>query len=705
MVIRNYTQTALISAFLVLFSVFNVQAQQGRTCGFDDELARELATPEGRAEKAAYDQKIRKWINENKGQRTTNATYIIPTVVHVIQPTANDDLSDACIMEQIDILNEDFQKLNSDTTYIPVDFQGVAINTDIEFCLATIDPQGNPTNGIVRVVDGTHSNHSQSQAAAMKALSQWDPQKYLNIWIPMQLSGGLLGYATFPSSLVSSPHLDGIVISGEHTAGQTCAQAPYDLGRTATHEIGHWLGLYHTFQGGCAGMSPSDCATQGDEVCDTPPVQSSSFGCPSLTQNTCAETPTDMIDQTVNYMDYVDDRCMVMFSAGQADRMHATLNTTRAQLVSQANHSATGCGCSPQAPCTPDANFTADNIVICPNQTVNFSDQSTGPASTWAWIFTGGSPSSSTSQNPSVTYSTPGTYDVSLTITNSLGNSQVTQQAYITVIQAAGPPMSEGFETTLPSDWQVQNADGQTTWDFTSAAASSGSQCFWVNGWDYNANGTEDALLTRVVDLTNYWPGALYFDYSYKRSNFEFDTLQVWLSTDCGETWTMEWEKGAGDLATVGGIDFSGFIPGGSADWDTDSVSLNGYTGTNGFKAKFVCIGHEGSNLFLDNINLSVVVGAGEAQAGPSWALDVAPNPFKDEFNVSYSIPKKATMSFSIVDLQGRVLYQVQELNQAPGNHRLTISRDVYEKMSAGIYMLRGSSELGNISKKIVKME
>ncbi|MEM7037953.1 MAG: M43 family zinc metalloprotease, partial [Bacteroidota bacterium] len=522
---------------------------------------------------------------------------------------------------------------------------------------------------------------------------------------PMQLTGGLLGYATFPSSLASEPHHDGIVLNGQYTGGPSCASSPYNLGRTATHEVGHWLGLYHTFSGGCAGMTPSDCAIDGDEVCDTPPVSSSSFGCPSLTQNTCSETPSDMIDQTVNFMDYVDDACMVMFSQGQVDRMHATLNTTRANLWSTQNHGETGCGCSSLSPCTPVANFNADNTVICPNQTVNFTDISVGPATGWAWIFSGGTPSSATTANPSVTYTTPGTYDVTLTVTNSLGNANTTVVGYVTVVSATPPPVAEGFESTLPSDWQVSNVDGQGTWDFTSAAASSGSQSFWVNNWDYNANGTSDFLSTRLVDLTNYGSGALFFDYAYQRASFEFDTMRVWCSSDCGETWNLEWEKGGGDLSTVGGVGIaSGYTPAGPSDFVTDSIDLTNYFGFEGFKARFENVGYEGNNLYLDNINLSALVGRPDPSTRPTWQLDIAPNPFENDFQVLYSLPKKASITFSLVDLKGRVVYQVTEMNQSPGSHELVIPSHVYSEMSSGIYMLRGTSELGNIARKVVKM-
>ncbi len=401
-----YTQ--LFAIFGILFVSFgNSYAQHPQHCGTDLLLEQEMSTPEGQARIQAFNDDIRNWIQHNAG-RTTQATYVIPTVVHVIQEDATEYPSDACILNQIDVLNEDFQAINADTALVPQDFKPLIGNCDLEFCLATVDPQGNPSTGIIRIIDPTNANHSMSQSSQMKALSQWDPTRYLNIWITKTISGGILGYATFPTALTSNPNEDGIVLNGEYVGRNGCGAAPFDLGRTATHEIGHWLGLYHTFQGGCAGTTAVDCSTSGDEVCDTPPTSSSNFGCPSV-QNTCTETPTDMNDNTHNYMDYGDDACIIMFTEGQVDRMQAVLNTTRSNLWSQSNLSSVNCGCSAATPCSPTANFQADNVIVCANQIINFTDLTSGPATSWSWTFPGGSPPTSTLENPAVIYSAPGT--------------------------------------------------------------------------------------------------------------------------------------------------------------------------------------------------------------------------------------------------------------------------------------------------------
>lgn len=690
---------------LLLIGATATAHAQRPQCGFDERLkAIETADPAKAQERAEFESRLQDWIARHPESRTTNATYIIPTVVHLIQSSNTAVVSDACVQSQIDVLNADYQALNADSTAIPAEFQAIFGNTSVEFCLATIDPQGNPTNGIVRVVNATYAtNHTQADEAAMKGLSDWDPHKYFNIWVPQTLGGGLLGYATFPSALGSAPQLDGIVLSGEYFG--TCGQSPFDLGRTATHEVGHWLGLYHTFESGCAGNDASNCATAGDRVCDTPPTASANFGCPGV-QNSCTETPVDHNDQTHNYMDYGDDRCIVMFTDGQVTAMHAVLNGTRASLVSQANHTATGCGCSALTPCAPVAALSSDARTVCPGQTVHFTDQSSGPASSWTWTFAGGSPFASTVQNPSVTYNTPGVYDVTLEVTNALGTNTQTFTGYITVTAAAGPPLVEGFEASLPGDWLITNQDNAGSWIISDTAARTGSQALFMDNWAYDALGTKDALLTRTIDMSTYGTGDLSFAHAYKTAAFINDSLYVYFSTDCGETWTQVWAKGSTGLASVTGVGIgSGFIPASAADWDVNTIPLVGYLSTTGFKVKFEAVGRGGQNLFLDDINISALVGRSEPVTRANWAMTTAPNPFQTGFEVQYNVPVKAELEFRLIDLQGRTVYASPRVTATPGKSSFAIPEAATTKLAPGVYLLRGQSALGAVSQRVVKLD
>lgn len=690
---------------LVLTSAFwlpqgSIFAQSPKVCGTDILLQQRLSTPEGRRIQADIDRQLREWVDLYGGQRAT-ATYVIPTVVHIIQETSTDLISDQCVQSQIDILNEDFQKLNADTSVVPMDLVSLVTNSDIEFCLATKDPMGNPTTGITRTVNTTHANHNMGQGAAMKALIQWDPSKYFNLWVPATISGGILGYATFPGGNAAE---DGVVVNGTYFGDASCSSAPYNLGRTATHEVGHWLGLYHTFQDGCAGMTAGDCATAGDQICDTPPTASANFGCPSGTQNTCSESPNDLIDMTVNYMDYGDDACLVMFSHGQRDRMHGVLNSSRASLVTQQNNSDAGCGCSVQAPCNPSAAFQANNFVVCPGQTVTFNDQSTGPISSWSWTFAGGIPATSTAQNPTVTYPFAGNYDVVLAATNSLGTSTVTATGYVQVVAGVNPPIAEGFETTFPSTWQLINDDNAGTWLLTNTGSQGSAQCIFMDNWSNAAGGSVDAVSTNIIDLSTYTTGELTFDYAYKQAFPLTDTLEVYLSSDCGETWNLEWAEGGSNLASVGGVAQTPWVPAAEGDWENVSIDLTNYLGNSGFKARFDNIGYK-SNLFLDNINISALVNSADPTDGPLWTMDVRPNPSANAVTLAYQLPKKADLSISLVDLNGRVVYRKDLPNQTPGSHTLALPQDMLDQLGSGVYFLRGEGSLGHLVKKLVRID
>jgi len=240
---------------------------------------------------------------------------------------------------------------------VPSEFKSVAADCEIEFCLAVRDPNGNATNGITRTLT-TVSNFSSTspKSTAAGGKDGWPNSDYLNFWI-CDLGGGLLGYATFPGG---SPSSDGVVCGYQYIGAppDNPFGGAFNKGRTATHEIGHYLALSHSFQGGCSGTSQTNCSFSGDGICDTPPTANNNYGCPSLTQNTCTETPIDMNDQHMNYMDYVDDGCMNMFTNDQKTQMRSILNTSRAGLL-------TSLGCIPVSALDASLTLVAPMDTIC----------------------------------------------------------------------------------------------------------------------------------------------------------------------------------------------------------------------------------------------------------------------------------------------------------------------------------------------------
>jgi hypothetical protein len=247
----------------------------------------------------------------------------IPTVVHVVWNTQSQNISDAQIQSQIDVLNQDFRKTNPDVSQVPGVWQGIVADSRVEFFLATTNPDGNATDGITRTQTQTTS-FSQSgnpvKSAATGGADPWPSDQYLNMWV-CELSGSLLGYAQFPGGPADT---DGVVIlhSGFGTTGT--AAPPFNLGRTATHEIGHWLNLFHIWGDDGTGCNGTD------EVDDTPNAAGPNLGCQTFPSVTCNNGPDG--DMFVNYMDYSDDACMFMFTEGQATRMQATLDGPRASI-------------------------------------------------------------------------------------------------------------------------------------------------------------------------------------------------------------------------------------------------------------------------------------------------------------------------------------------------------------------------------------
>ena len=249
------------------------------------------------------------------------APVTIPVVVHVVHNQQSENISKAQIESQITVLNQDFGATNADKADVPDVWQGLATDTNIRFALASEDPAGNSTTGITR----TKTNRAafgvddSVKSAATGGVDPWPTDRYLNMWA-CTLDGGLLGYAQFPGG---PPETDGVVISTTAFGTTGAATAPFNLGRTGTHEVGHFLNLFHIW-----GLY-DDC-TGGDMVSDTPNAAGPNYGEPNFPHVSCNNGPNG--DMYMNYMDYVDDRVMCMFTAQQVARMITTLDGPRSAL-------------------------------------------------------------------------------------------------------------------------------------------------------------------------------------------------------------------------------------------------------------------------------------------------------------------------------------------------------------------------------------
>ena len=391
--------------------------------------------------RAAFEKTLQERIEQIKKLERTgrlaDVVLTIPVVVHVVHAGegvgTGRNISEAQVKAQLETLNEDFRR-KPGTRGFNDNANGADI--EIEFCLAAINPTGGTITerGIDRVNGASNFGKSTWSKAdidgVLKPNTFWDPEKYFNIWVVdfAATDDRLLGYAQFPSQSTLpglSPNsgagsTDGVVIRyqsfGNAEKGNfPVMQAPYNLGRTLTHEVGHWLGLIHIW---------GDANCGNDFVDDTPTQASESRGC-QKGRVSCGGT--NMVE---NYMDYSDDACFNIFTRGQKTRMRAVMEVAlrRANLVN-----ANVCGTSVVA--RPTANFRAENLRVLLGGQVRFTDLSTNFPTGWTWTFEGGTPSTSTEQNPVVTYNQPGKFRVTLVASNAAGSSApFVRELYIEVL-------------------------------------------------------------------------------------------------------------------------------------------------------------------------------------------------------------------------------------------------------------------------------
>jgi len=472
------------SAFLQVLTIDN--HSHGEKCGAGIIHQQMMSDP-------AYVQKMNEFELYVKTQSSSNtpkaaAQYRIPVVVHVMHKGeavgVGTNVSDADIRKAIRDLNNDYRKIAGTAG------AGNGVDTEIEFALAVRNPNGQCTNGINRVsmtgnatymASGVRSSTSNGITdAQLKAVAGWDRTKYYNIYLVSEIDNneggaGTQGYAYFASSHGTTS--DGaVILASNFTSGGS---------RTATHELGHALNLFHTFEGDGSG---ANCPTQqngcgsnaGDCCADTPPHKRSQSDCNTTGTNSCNSNSSNSLFVR-NYMDYSSDACMNMFTANQKTRALAVCSGPRASFFATTNLALV-----PVA--APVVDFTTTSSVICSGQTISFTDLSACvpntylPETNWAnmtfsWTFTNGSTVlTSTAQNPTMTFTVPGAYDVTLTVTTAQGTNTLTKPAYVilagTLTNACTPTSGNAGNFGQTVSRVVFNTINKTTNSLTNTAYS-----------------------------------------------------------------------------------------------------------------------------------------------------------------------------------------------------------------------------------------
>ena len=278
--------------------------------------------PEYRKYRLQAEEVTRSSIESGRAMKVVEKLITIPVVVHVVQKAGDPQVTDTQVKSQIDVLNKDYRAKNTDLSKVPKVWKSLAADAKIQFALASKDARGKKTSGITRTTTKVASFGPNDTVKSKKTggVDPWPTDRYLNIWV-CSLGEGLLGYAQFPGGPSKT---DGVVILHTAFGTQGTATTPFNKGRTATHEIGHYLGLRHIWG------DKNDCS--GDDfVPDTPRAREANYGKPKFPRVTCNNGPSG--DMFMNYMDYVDDAAMFMFTAGQVARMNATLAGPRKKLA------------------------------------------------------------------------------------------------------------------------------------------------------------------------------------------------------------------------------------------------------------------------------------------------------------------------------------------------------------------------------------
>ena len=640
--------------------------------------------------------------------------YKIPVVFHVLHNNGIENITHEQILSGLANLNRDFRLQNLDASTVHQDFQGMPADVEVEFVLATKAPDGSCFNGVTRTFSFLSYQGDDGGSQVNEIISnnnvyqgQWPGNKYLNIFVCGSI-GGAAGYTYYPSGNTATSMSNGIWLLHDYLGSIGTSSASH--GRVLTHEVGHWLNLPHTWGSTNNPNIPTNCDTD-DGVADTPNcigVQSC-----ALNSNTCNSDDAywgfNIHDNVENYMDY--SYCSKMFTEGQKTRIRTALlsnNTGRSNLWSPANIIATGI--------TGDlilcnADFTSNRTTICQGQSIEFLDVSYNLVTNRVWSFSGGNPSSSTISNPSVTYSQPGLYSVTLTASDGTTNDIETKTNYIRVLPSpTSLPFWEGFEayTSLANlpNWEVYNLNNNNAFVLESNTAHSGIKCAKLVNFD-DAPSNIDEIMSAPIDLSTIPSGGavtLSFRYAYRKKMIEdFDYLKVFITNNCGDTWVQRKTIGGNQLSNLATA--SSWAPSSSQDWVTvhmPNVTSNFFTAD--FRMRFRFEGEGGNNFYLDDINLyagapsnTVVLGVNDEASFSNPVL--YPNPSNEEVHVSYHSQDVDDVNVSVLDLNGKVL-QNYFIKSNSGQNMVVFD---IQALAQGSYMVKLSSTKGQIILPFIK--
>jgi PKD repeat protein len=715
-------------------------------------------------------------VDLNSLERSISGKYIIPVVVHVLHLGGTENIAASQVKSQITAMNtlyamespglanlSSFPAFDSVVPYFNggdtafVSGPGSLLLNRFEFRLATRDPFGNCTDGIRRIY--TEKADDAENNTYFKQQSYWDRSHYFNMWVIKSFPDpSLLGYAQFPFAFGGQfpfTSTDGVAII--HTAYGTSGTASGHTGATPAHEAGHWLGLIHIW---------GDAICGSDGIDDTPIHNDKNFsgpGCFPLPKTATCYSDTNSTDSALNalnfirrdsigemwmnIMDYTDDNCQWMFSEGQYTKMNGVMETIafRHSLNDPSNILATGTDDQSQTtPCHADPiadlwsrdgtnNFIIKKL-ICAGGDLTYRDGTynlSNPGSavhTRAWDFPSGTPSTSTIASPVVVYNTPGTYDATLTSTNVDGASTKTWSNYVIVSSTTADESNivyyDDFEysTSLYEQGKWINLDqgvgSGARWEQATNTGYMSSKCMVMRNSN-NVLYEQDFLVTPSYDMTTITNEKLYFKFAGARKTTspfisQNDKLQVYVSTNCGENWSVRSMKVdgvnksylAGDTLYSAGLFPSGFVPTAANQWNEAEVDLNvaPYNVSTNLRVMFVWTsgGEYGNDFYIDQINITNSTSIGIEENSGQTDYSVYPNPVTETSQIYFKLPHDANVSVDVLDLAGRVVKIIYSGDLNAGEQYYQLNNADFN--SAGIYLVRLTVD-GVVSTKKVIIE
>jgi PKD repeat protein len=638
----------------------------------------------------------------NMQVKNGDTTFVVPIVFHIIHNYGSENISDQQVYRQVQIINEDFQKLNADTIDIVPEFVDIAANAKIKFELARFDPFGNCSNGINR-----YHSFETNQGDDFSKLNPWPRTRYLNVWVVRSMENGVAGYAYYPSSVEGTGFWrDGIIIRHNYI-GDIGTGNP-GLSRALTHEIGHWLGLAHPWGPTNDPALLSNCLTD-DGIEDTP--NTIGWTTCNLSGTTCDEE----LDNVQNFMEY--SYCSNMFTQDQVDFMRTILQSTisgRNALWNENNLELTLGDLDIPLACEPIADFHASTKTICMNtpiQITNHSWRTAGNVS-YAWEFPGGSPATSTSTNPAVSWDSPGWKSVKLTVTDSQGENTKIDENFVFVAPSYrdyNGPSQLTFDLENNAQYIAVNpTENEARWQIENGAGINGSRAMMLrNASPYTSflpftneafyqnrlAGNVDEFITPSFDLSNTSGVSISFRYAAATNATSVadmtERLRVLVSTNCGQTWTVRQTLTGMDLIN-NGSGHENFTPNQNTIWGESSFTLTGTQTSGNVRFKFEYTASDYSNnIAIDNIMVSGVLGL--ENFNPLAEIFAYPNPVSSQDKIEIHIPEDVSLSeIRVLDAMGKEVARITESGLSNQTH---IQLNQYATFTQGVYYLRFASE------------